>query len=334
MFKYLLSLFALWICLPVYGQSDEIVQHENLVYYNSSIKEYLMYMKENTQDPEILDLINSMEKYNLVLEEKLANVVLPESAEMEEEFIDESMPEEDMEEDIQEDMEQYGMPEEDMQEGMEEDFESFGMNRFMPFKKKFKTSFEIQVGINNIHKNSVSANANDPEIYTPSSWYWEFGLLTKNRLGSKKSKVALSYGLSYLINRFSMDNDLRLDVINNQPEFVEIDNVKNNPKLNIGYLNIPLALDFKLSKGFQCSLGGFVGYRVMTKQKLETKPNFERIEEERFANYKLNNWLYGAKVSLGLKGFNIVGRYCFNNLFRDNDNYDFNTFMIGTSFRI
>lgn len=327
MYKIILSLGLIMIPFLMSAQNDEIVKHENLVYYNSSVKEYLQYMRDNTDDAVMLSLIDSMAKYNIILEEKLNNVVLPEIAEEPAEISMENEETEEMTED-------YPSPDDETEEQGEEDFESFGMDRFIPFKRKFKTSLEIQVGINNLNINSVAAGVNEPEVYTPASWYWDFALLTKNRLGGKNSKVALSYGFSYLINRFSMDNDVRLTIINDQPEFVEVTGAKNNPKLNIGYVTVPLAFDFKLSKGFQFSIGGFAGYRVHTVQKLEIKPDYERIEEVRFANYRLNNWLYGAKVSIGLRGFNLVGRYCFNNLFRENDHYEFNTFMLGTSFRI
>lgn len=327
MYKIIPCLCLIMMPFLLSAQNDEIIKHENLVYYNSSIKEYLQYMRENTEDAQMLAMIDSMAKYNMALEEKLNSVVLPE---VEEEPAEIAMENEESEEITEE----YPAPEYESEEQGEEDFESFGMDKFMPFKRKFKTSFEIQVGINNLNIKSVAAGVNEPEVYTPASWYWDFALLTKNRLGGKNSKVALSYGFSYLINRFSMDNDVRLTIINDKPEFVEVSGAKNNPKLNIGYLTVPVAFDFKLSKGFQFSLGGFAGYRVHTVQKLETKPDYERIEEVRFANYRLNNWLYGAKVSIGLRGFNLVGRYCFNNLFRENNNYDVNTFMIGTSFRM
>ena len=311
--------------LGLVAQNDAISNHENLVYYNSSVKDYLSYMRDLTNDQEKLALIDSMIKYNLLMEENLNNTVLPEY----------DATEEQMEEMPSDSTWDYGMENPEYEsEDMEEDYKSFGMNKFIPFKNKIKTKFEIQFGVNNIHINAISQNAIEPEVHTPASWFWEFGLLTNNRIGKKNSKVALSYGFSYLINRFSMDNDVRLDVINNQPQFVEVAGAKRNPKLNIGYITVPLALDFKFSKGFQCSIGGFAGYRVHTVQKLETKPGYERIEEERFANYRLNNWTYGAKFSVGLRGFNLVGRYCFSNLFRETTPYDMNVFMIGTSLRI
>lgn len=325
-FIYVILILAFPFILK--SQNEEIAKHENLVYYNSSIKDYLNYMKEYTEDPEKLALIDSMMKYSLIMEENLNNTVLPEYTEAEDsDEIIEEMPSDSS----------YNYDFENPEEPAEEpddEYDSFGMNKFMPFKNKIKTKFDIQFGINNLVKNSVGFDSKEPEVYTPSSWYWEFGLLTKNRLGGKKSKAALSYGFSYLINRFSMDNDVRLAVVNEQPEFVTVDGAKKNPKLNIGYITIPLAIDFKFSKGFQCSIGGFAGYRVHTVQKLETKPGYERIEEQRYANYKLNNWTYGAKVSIGLRGFNLVGRYCFNNLFRDNPIYDMNVFMIGTALRM
>lgn len=329
--KFYLLLAMIVLPFVTKAQNEIIEKHNNLVYYNTNIKDYLEFMKENSEDPKVLELIAEMQKQNTALEEYLNTIQLPEA----EAAVEAEMPEEPAEDWGTDEGEpgqnwDLGVPETEE----EEEIEGFGMSRFIPFRNKIKTTFEIQFGINNLNKKSVAAGLGDPDIYTPASWYWEFGLLTKNRLGGKTSKVALSYGFTYLINRFSIDNDLRVDVLNDQPFFINVEDSKKNPKLNVGYLTIPIAFDFKLSKRFQFSIGGFAGYRVHTIQKLETKTGYERINEERSANYLLNNWIYGAKVSLGVRGFNIIGRYCFSNLFRENNNYDFNTFMIGTAIRI
>ena len=203
----------------------------------------------------------------------------------------------------------------------------------MPFKKKFNTNLKIEFGINSLHQITHAPNGIlSPEINTSGSWYWDFGLTRRARLGGKDSKVAINYGISFLKNRFKIENDLRLTInADKNPEFVGVPDAKDNPKLNVGYLNIPLSLNFSLSKKTKLELGGYAGYRIHTVQKFHLKTSSETIHENRYAGYNLNKWIYGATAGLDISGFDLIVRYNFSKLFKDNPNYDFNTFMIGTS---
>lgn len=310
------------------AQSDEQIKLDNLKYYLASIKDYNLSMRYYTDSVKIINLLDQMDAITASLEEELNNIVIPETI-IEQTFPDTIVPEEEN---------KIETPEvftwSDTEVKTENENESgIGLSKYMPFKKKFNTNLKIEFGINSLHQiTEAPAGILSPEINTSGSWYWDFGLIRRARLGGKDSKVAINYGISFLKNRFKIENDLRLTInADKNPEFVGVPDAKDNPKLNVGYLNIPLSLNFSLSKKTKLELGGYAGYRIHTVQKFHLKTSSETIHENRYAGYLLNNWIYGATAGLDISGFDLIVRYNFSKLFKDNPNYDFNTFMIGTS---
>ena len=324
----LLSALFVLFSLMVNAQSEEQIRLDNLRYYLASIKDYNLSMRYYTDSVKIINLLDQMDAITTSLEEELNNIVIPETI-IEQTFPDTIVPEDESKIETQ-DVFTWN----DTEVKTENENESgIGLSKYMPFKKKFNTNLKIEFGINSLHQITDAPNGIlSPEINTSGSWYWDFGLTRRARLGGKDSKVAINYGISFLKNRFKIENDLRLTInADKNPEFVGVPDAKDNPKLNVGYLNIPLSLNFSLSKKTKLELGGYAGYRIHTVQKFHLKTSSETIHENRYAGYNLNNWIYGATAGLDISGFDLIVRYNFSKLFKDNPNYDFNTFMIGTS---
>ncbi|MBK7808191.1 MAG: outer membrane beta-barrel protein [Saprospiraceae bacterium] len=324
----LLSALFVLFSLMVNAQSEEQIRLDNLRYYLASIKDYNLSMRYYTDSVKIINLLDQMDAITTSLEEELNNIVIPETI-IEQTFPDTIVPEDESKIETQ-DVFTWS----DTEVKTENENESgIGLSKYMPFKKKFNTNLKIEFGINSLHQITDAPNGIlSPEINTSGSWYWDFGLTRRARLGGKDSKVAINYGISFLKNRFKIENDLRLTInADKNPEFVGVPDAKDNPKLNVGYLNIPLSLNFSLSKKTKLELGGYAGYRIHTVQKFHLKTSSETIHENRYAGYNLNNWIYGATAGLDISGFDLIVRYNFSKLFKDNPNYDFNTFMIGTS---
>lgn len=324
----LLSALFILFSLMVNAQSEEQIRLDNLRYYLASIKDYNLSMRYYTDSVKIINLLDQMDAITASLEEELNNFVIPET------IIEQTFPDTI----VQKEENKIETPEvftwSDTEVKTENENESgIGLSKYMPFKKKFNTNLKIEFGINSLHQiTEAPAGILSPEINTSGSWYWDFGLIRRARLGGKDSKVAINYGISFLKNRFKIENDLRLTInADKNPEFVGVPDAKDNPKLNVGYLNIPLSLNFSLSKKTKLELGGYAGYRIHTVQKFHLKTSSETIHENRYAGYLLNNWIYGATAGLDISGFDLIVRYNFSKLFKDNPNYDFNTFMIGTS---
>jgi len=313
----------------VNAQESDYDKLENLKYYLSSLKDNAQSMRYYTDSTKIISLLDQLDVITAALENEINTVVVPKPE------ITEVMPEVDAPttDETNEGMgDSATWPETGDESQNNDSNDNLGISKYMPFKNKFNTSFEIQFGINALQQgNAAPSGILSPEINPGGSWYWDFALTRRARLGGKNSKVALNYGISYLKNRFKIENDLRLTAVDGVPVFQEVADLKDNPKLNIGYLNVPLSLSFALSKKTKLKVGGYVGYRVHTVQKFHLKTQNEKIHEQRYAGYELNNWMYGANASLDIGGFDLIARYNFSKLFKDNPNYDFNTFMIGTS---
>ena len=313
-----------------HSQEDDRMRLDNLKYYLSSIKDNVQSMRYYTDSVKIVGLLDQIDLLTSNLEIELNNIILPEPENNPLEKIESTEPAK------IENLNDYSWKGDTIKEENENDEQKgMGISKFTPFKNKFNTSFEIQFGINSLMQgNNAPSGILTPDINTGGSWYWDFALMRRARLGGKSSKIAFNYGISYLKNRFKIENDIRLTNIDGTPVFFPISDVKENPKLNIGYINIPLSLSFQLSKKMTLKLGGYVGYRIHTVQKFELKPPGEKIYEQRYAGYVLNNWLYGGTVSIGIGSFDLIGRYNISKLFKNNPNYDYNTFMIGTSISI
>jgi hypothetical protein len=327
-FKLIFSVILVFSINALSAQSDDQMKLENLKYYLTSLKDNIESMRYYTDSVKVLELLDQLEVLAANVEVEVNKVSLPESENYQttiETYEDENNTSYEDTTNYNNDYTDFSTFEDNVQDGI-------GLSKYMPFKKKFNTNLKIEFGINSLNNNiDEIAGINYPEINTGGSWYWDFGLVRSARLGGKESKVALNYGISFLKNRYKLENDVLLTTnVNGNPEFIEIQNTKDNPKLNVGYLNVPLSLTFALSKKTKLEIGGYAGYRVHTVQKNHLKIGKENIHEQRYARHELNNWMYGAKVSLDISGFHLIGRYNFSKLFNDNPSYDYNTFMIGT----
>ena len=314
----------------VVAQSDDQLKLDNLKYYLSSIKDNIQSMRYYTDSAKVITILDRMDVLTTEADTEINKIELPEPEKMPDPAVEPSASEEAPK--IENLDDETWSDSEDKNE--EERKEGIGVSKFMPFKKKFNTSFKIEFGINSLYQGTETpAGILTPEINTGGSWYWNFSLNRRARLGGKNGKVAFNYGIGYLKNRFKIENDLRLTTNpdTKEPSFVVVDNANENPKLNIGYINVPLSFSFALSKKTKLELGGYAGYRINTVQKFHIKTERETIHEHRFARHQLNNWVYGATAALDISGFDIIARYNISKLFKDNPNYDYNTFMIGTS---
>jgi hypothetical protein len=314
------------------AQSDDQMKLDNLKYYMSSAKDNVESMRYYTDSTKIIELLDQMNGLLAQLDMEVNKIVLPEVS-ADNTVIETTEPEPATEDvadvpAIEGDID-YNAEGADGQDGQD----GLNLSKFMPFKKKINTGLKIGFGINALHAaTEVPSGVLSPEINTGGSWYWDFGLVRSARLGGKNSKVAFNYGISFLKNRFKLDNDVRLiKDMDGNPLFVNMVNVKGSPKLNVGYLNVPISFTFALSKNSKLEIGGYAGYRIHTVQKAGFKVDKERIDEQRYSRNELNNWIYGGSVGIDFNGFDIIAKYNFSKLFNDNPRYDFNTFMIGTS---
>lgn len=204
-----------------------------------------------------------------------------------------------------------------------------GLDYLSFFKTKIYFNFGLN-GLNQVEKNAISSL--NPEINSAKSWFWTIGFKRPIRLSKSNDKVKLFYGLDYNENTYSIENSLRLyNNGNNVPTFITVDSLSNNNKLKIGYIRIPLELNFSFGRKYSLGLGGFVGYRVLSVQKFNYRKGGENIDELRYGKFGLNDWCYGGTASVGYGFFKVIGSYNFSNLLKTNSIYKYNPYSIGLS---
>lgn len=325
----------LLISLRVNAQTNPQEDYDNMMNYLSSIREQAASIRSTTTSEKILSFVD---RINIIADSIESEVQVFRESQPEELIAEEEYPvyEEademdstDYETEIIEIETEIELEEADKNEPEE----GVSVSRFIPFNKKFNTIFKVEFGVNNLLENHTRQQGLlYPEINTGGSWYWNWTLMRRARLGGKGSRVAVNYGFSYLLNRYQIENDLRLTTNENQEVgFVPVEDARKNPKLSIGYITVPVSFSISLGRKTKIELGGFAGYRVHTVQRFNLKTNRETIKEHRYARYGLNNWQYGAFASIDIKGIDLIFRYVPVSLFEDNRDYDYQTLMVGTS---
>ncbi len=201
-------------------------------------------------------------------------------------------------------------------------------------ERRTKTYFEVQTGLNGLIDGNGTAIATRtyPKVNT-WSWYFDYGMKWKTRIGKVGSPVSVNYGLSYLRNKYRFENDTKITLsATGNPVFEVLTNTANDPKLITGYITVPIGIDVKVGKKGKFGVGAYGGYRVTSRQILEYKTGSEKVEESRRASYGLNDIVYGASAKIGVGGLTLTGRYNFSPLFDSkNADYKYNTYMLGLS---
>jgi hypothetical protein len=208
-------------------------------------------------------------------------------------------------------------------------------SRLMNVGKRNKIYFELQHGFVGIKKDATILNpaAKTPNHETTSSTYWDFALKVRNSLGDSSS-LSFIYGLGYGVNGFTNDNNMRLTLNNDKPEFVDEQNLRNDATFKVGYIYVPLELEIGLTRKIRFTIGGFGGYRVHTNQILKYKIGNEKIDTERSGNYAFNNWNYGGSANLSFSNWGLGFKYHASPLFQENTNFNYNTYSLGFSVKL
>jgi hypothetical protein len=198
--------------------------------------------------------------------------------------------------------------------------------------RRTKMYMDLGIGLTGMKQGTPTPTLS-PEYKTWGSNYWDLGLKFKTRIGGATSPAAITYGLTYLLNSFETTNDVKIAMDNNAPVFAKAEKAKST-ELNIGYVTLPLGLEFKIGKKGKFGVGAYGGYRVRAVQNIKYRADNEDIDEKRKGNYGLNDLMYGASVKIGVGGLVLNGRYNLSSVFKENTIYKnlYNIYNVGLSF--
>lgn len=198
------------------------------------------------------------------------------------------------------------------------------------------TQFVFAMGVNNVLNDNDLSTLNDSEYEFWRSRFYELGFTWKTRFTREPSKLYFKYGVSFLWNNLRLKNNQQ-HVKNGDITNIEtrIDEVLTESRLRHVQMNFPVHLEWDFSKNktyndgrvrdrtnrsVRFGIGGFVGFKLGTRQYLEYNDlNGVDVEEVQFDNFNMNTVNYGLSSYIGYKSTSFYVKYDMNPLFKNSD---------------
>jgi hypothetical protein len=197
------------------------------------------------------------------------------------------------------------------------------------------SQFVFALGTNNVLQDHKLGSLNDSEYGFWQSHFYELGFTWKTRLTEDASQLYFKYGLSFLWNNLRLKNN-QFHEKNENITLVKTYSVNlSESRLRHVQMNFPMHLEWDFSKNkkfkdgfihdrtntsFRAGLGGFLGFKLGTRQYLEYKDNRGiEVKEEQYDNFNMNTINYGLSTYVGYKSTSLYVKYDLNPLFKDTD---------------
>lgn len=202
-------------------------------------------------------------------------------------------------------------------------------------QNRTSTQFVFAMGVNNVLEDNKFSSLNDSEYQFWRSRFYEVGFTWKTRINPKPSQLYFKYGVSFLWNNLRLDNNQihvkNGDITEIQTFPVDLD----ESRLRHVQMNFPMHLEWDFSKNrkfknggiadrtnrsVRVGVGGFVGFKLGTRQFLEFRDtDGVDIEQVQFNNFNMNTVNYGLSAYLGYKDTSLYVKYDMNPLFQDTE---------------
>jgi hypothetical protein len=197
------------------------------------------------------------------------------------------------------------------------------------------TQFVFAMGVNNVLNDNDLTSLNNSEYQFWRSRFYELGFSWKTRFSKRPSQFYFKYGLSFLWNNLRLE-DNRIHVKNGDLTEIQVfsDNLSES-RLRHVQMNFPVHLEWDFSRNKTYSngktidrtnrsvrfgVGGFVGFKLGTRQYLEfTDVDNVEIEEVQFDNFNMNIFNYGVSTYIGYRDTSFYVKYDLNPLFQNTD---------------
>jgi hypothetical protein len=197
------------------------------------------------------------------------------------------------------------------------------------------SQFVFALGVNNVLNDNDFSSLNNSEYEFWRSRFYEVGFTWKTRISKRPSQFYFKYGFSFLWNNLRLE-DNRIHVKNdNITEIETFSNQLSESRLRHVQMNFPMHLEWDLSKNrvyndggisdrtnraVRIGVGGFVGFKLGTRQYLEyvDADNID-IEEVQYDNFNMNTVNYGLSAYVGYKATSLYLKYDLNPLFKNTE---------------
>jgi hypothetical protein len=195
------------------------------------------------------------------------------------------------------------------------------------------TQLVFAMGINNVLENNQLSTLNDTEYELWRSRFYELGWTWKTRFSKEPSQLYFKYGVSFLWNNLRLENNQVHEKNGDITNIVTYPNQLSESRLRHVQMNFPMHIEWDLSKNktnkegkvldrrndsFRIGLGGFVGFKLGTRQYLEYQDNNGiAITELQKDNFNMNTVNYGISSYVGYKSTSLYLKYDLNPLFQN-----------------
>lgn len=205
------------------------------------------------------------------------------------------------------------------------------------WRRRRTSEFVFAMGVNNVlDGGQLSSLDNSPYQFWRSRFY-ELGLAWTYRLRKEPSHFYFRYGFSFLWNNLRPDNQQYHVLNGTQTEIADFPNTTGqlgDARLRHVQLIFPMHLEIDLSKKFtrdgevfdrrhnswRLGLGGFVGFKLGTRQYLEYRdPSGIKVEQVQRNNFNMNQYNYGLSAYLAHRTVGLYVKYDLNPLFKDTE---------------
>lgn len=204
--------------------------------------------------------------------------------------------------------------------------EAGAMNMKPKRKSGWKSGINFNIGFATALEGSGVPD-DSPDINFWRSAMLEYGFNFRKSLNSANT-IGLNIGLTYLYFDFdTKEQQLAYDGTKDKVKFIKDSNLKDSD-FGAGYINIPVALDFKIGRKLNLAIGGFGAIRTNSFSSSELKTDLdERIDINSNAKYNMNPFIYGGRINIGTKTAGLYIHYTANSIFKDQ--YELNPFSVG-----
>ena len=201
--------------------------------------------------------------------------------------------------------------------------------------KRTTTQIVVAMGVNNVLDNYKLGSLNDSDYKFWQSHFYEVGFTWKTRFSKKPSKTYLKYGFSFLWNNLRAQNNQYHQINGNETSLITHPNQLSESRLRHVQMTFPMHLEFDLSKNkvytdkqvrdrthrsIRFGVGGFVGFKLGTRQYLEFKnPTGVTVEEVQKNSFNTNTLNYGLSAYFAYKSCGLYAKYDLNPLFKNTE---------------
>ena len=203
------------------------------------------------------------------------------------------------------------------------------------FTRRTTTQFVFALGANNVLLDHDLGSLGDSPYRFWRSRFYEVGFTWKYRLREEASQTYLKYGFSFLWNNLRPEGN-QFHVVNGpQTNLQNFQFDLSESRLRHVQMTFPVHLEFDFSKdrkyddgtfrdyrnrSFRLGVGGFVGFKMGTRQYLEYRnASGTRVEELQKGSFNQNIYSYGLSTYFAYRSCGLYVKYDLNPLFKNTD---------------